>query len=122
METMTQRLRVRHWDSSSSSSTNGAKSRWSVSRVVVSGKGREVADTKRHSAVASSSNCKYAPLSQGTALSLHCILILSSRREDDNWGSSSAPSRANSNERETSQSHKLVNLWQSRSKKQVPPL
>ncbi|KAH8405087.1 hypothetical protein KR222_000907 [Zaprionus bogoriensis] len=42
------------------------------------------------------------------------------RREDDNWGSSSAPSRATSNERETSQSRKLVNLWQSRNKIKPP--
>ncbi|KAH8401114.1 hypothetical protein KR009_003137 [Drosophila setifemur] len=38
--------------------------------------------------------------------------------EDDNWGSSSGPSRANSHEREseTSQTRKILNIWQSRNK------
>ncbi|XP_051859745.1 prominin-1-A isoform X3 [Drosophila albomicans] len=40
--------------------------------------------------------------------------------EDDNWGSSSAPSRANSNERESSQSRKIINIWQSRNKIKAP--
>ncbi|KAH8384586.1 hypothetical protein KR093_001796 [Drosophila rubida] len=40
--------------------------------------------------------------------------------EDDNWGSSSAPSRANSNERESSQSRKIINNWQSAGKSKAP--
>ncbi|XP_023163306.2 uncharacterized protein LOC111594301 isoform X1 [Drosophila hydei] len=40
--------------------------------------------------------------------------------DDDNWGSSSAPSRANSNERESSQSRKIINVWQSRNKIKPP--
>ncbi|KAH8233023.1 hypothetical protein KR026_003213 [Drosophila bipectinata] len=42
--------------------------------------------------------------------------------EDDNWGSSSGPSRANSREREreTSQTRKILNIWQSRNKIKTP--
>ncbi|XP_070140400.1 uncharacterized protein prom isoform X3 [Drosophila kikkawai] len=42
--------------------------------------------------------------------------------EDDNWGSSSGPSRANSHEREreTSQTRKILNIWQSRNKIKPP--
>ncbi|XP_017125523.1 uncharacterized protein LOC108144876 isoform X2 [Drosophila elegans] len=42
--------------------------------------------------------------------------------EDDNWGSSSGPSRANSHERdrESSQSRKILNIWQSRNKIKTP--
>ncbi|XP_004444553.3 uncharacterized protein prom isoform X1 [Drosophila pseudoobscura] len=42
--------------------------------------------------------------------------------EDDNWGSSSGPSRATSNERETSQTKKILNIWQSRNKIKPPSL
>ncbi|BFG05642.1 uncharacterized protein DMAD_04334 [Drosophila madeirensis] len=41
--------------------------------------------------------------------------------EDDNWGSSSGPSRATSNERETSQARKILNVWQSGRNKIKPP-
>nr|NP_001137754.1 prominin, isoform D [Drosophila melanogaster]ACL83207.1 prominin, isoform D [Drosophila melanogaster] len=42
--------------------------------------------------------------------------------EDDNWGSSSGPSRANSRERdrESSQTRKILNIWQSRNKAKTP--
>ncbi|XP_037713639.1 uncharacterized protein LOC119549561 isoform X1 [Drosophila subpulchrella] len=42
--------------------------------------------------------------------------------EDDNWGSSSGPSRANSHERdrESSQTRKILNIWQSRNKIKTP--
>ncbi|XP_033152948.1 uncharacterized protein LOC117136251 isoform X1 [Drosophila mauritiana] len=42
--------------------------------------------------------------------------------EDDNWGSSSGPSRANSRERdrESSQTRKILNIWQSRNKVKTP--
>ncbi|SPP73373.1 uncharacterized protein LOC117582154 isoform X1 [Drosophila guanche] len=41
--------------------------------------------------------------------------------EEDNWGSSSGPSRATSNERETSQARKILNVWQSGRNKIKPP-
>ncbi|KMY96329.1 uncharacterized protein LOC6736053 isoform X3 [Drosophila simulans] len=42
--------------------------------------------------------------------------------EDDNWGSSSGPSRANSRERdrESSQTRKILNIWQTRNKVKTP--
>ncbi|XP_030384488.1 uncharacterized protein LOC115631757 [Scaptodrosophila lebanonensis] len=40
--------------------------------------------------------------------------------DDENWGSSSGPSRATSNERETSQSRKNLSSWQSKNKTKPP--